>query len=77
MFNLTCYGLGDNKYQIEPLDQWYQKGAIIDVTPYVDIETIGVDRVPLYKNIDFAYKPSKSITNEAFRDLFSREYRRC
>ena len=74
MFNLTCYGLGDNKYQIEPLDQWYQKGAIIDVTPYVDIETIGVDRVPLYKNIDFAYKPSKSITNEAFKDLFSREY---
>ena len=74
MFNLTCYGLGDNKYQVEPLDQWYQKGAIVDITKYVDIETIGVDRLPLYKNIDFSYKPSKSITNEAFRDLFSRDF---
>ena len=74
MFNLTCYGLGNDTYQIEPLDDWYQKGAVVDITPYVDIDTIGVDRVPLYKNIDFTYKPSKSITNEAFRSLFSRDF---
>ena len=50
------------------------KGAVIDITPHVDIDTIDVNRVPLYKNIDFQYKPSKSITNEAFRDLFSRDF---
>ena len=74
MFNLTCYGLGNDTYQIEPLDDWYQKGAVIDITPHVDIDTIDVNRVPLYKNIDFQYKPSKSVTNEAFRDLFSRDF---
>ena len=67
-------GLGNDTYQIEPLDDWYQKGAVIDITPYVDIDTIDVNRVPLYKNIDFQYKPSKSVTNEAFRYLFSRDF---
>ena len=78
MFNLTCYGLGKENdvdiYQVEPLDDWYQKGAIIDITPHVDIEDIEVSKVPLYKNISFDYKPSKSVTNEQFTKLFGRSY---
>ena len=78
MFNLTCYGLGQTNnidyFQVEPLDDWYQKGAIIDITPHVDIEDIEVGKVPLYKNISFDYKPSKSVTNEQFTKLFGRSY---
>ena len=78
MFNLTCYGLGKENdvdiYQVEPIDDWYQKGAIIDITPHVDIEDIEVSKVPLYKNISFDYKPSKSVINEQFTKLFGRSY---
>ena len=65
-FNLTCYSVGVDTFQIEPLDNWYSKGAIIDVTKYVDIDTISVDRLSLYKNISFNYQKSESFTNREF-----------
>jgi len=75
MFNLTCYGTAKDVYQIEPLDDWYQKGAIVDITEYTDIKSIKLDRVKLYKNISFNYQESECATNEAFRDLSGgREY---
>ena len=74
MFNLTCYGTEANKYQIEPLTDWYDKGAVVDITKYTDIESINVDRVKLYENIEFKYQESESATNTIFRDLTSRGY---
>lgn len=61
-------------YQVEPLDDWYLKGSIVDITHHVDISDIEVAKVPLYKNISFEYKPSKSVTNEQFTKLFGRSY---
>lgn len=69
MFNLTCYGTSKDVYQIEPLDDWYQKGAIVDITEFTDIKSINLDRVKLFKNISFKYQESESATNEAFRDI--------
>jgi len=69
MFNLTCYGTAKDVYQIEPLDDWYQKGAIVDITEYTDIKSIKIDRVKLFKNISFSYQESECATNEAFRDI--------
>jgi len=73
-FNLTCYSVGYNTFQIEPLDVWYSKGAIIDVTKHVDTDTINVDRIPLYTNIDFRYQPSQSFINRAYSDSAGKEY---
>jgi len=73
-FNLTCYSVGVDTFQIEPLDNWYSKGAIIDVTKYVDTDTISVDRLPLYKNISFNYQKSESFMNREFGDVNGREY---
>ena len=69
MFNLTCYGTAKDVYQIEPLDDWYQKGAIVDITEYTDIKSTKIDRLKLYKNISFSYQESECATNEAFRDI--------
>jgi len=73
-FNLTCYSTEADIYQIEPLSEWYDKGSIVDVTEYTDIESINVNRVKLYKNIEFNYVPSENILNTAFKELFDREY---
>ena len=73
-FNLTCYSVGINTFQIEPLDNWYAKGAVIDVTKYVDTDTISVDKLPLYKNVSFNYQKSESFINRSFGDLNGREY---
>jgi len=73
-FNLTCYGIAEGVFQVEPLDDWYAKGAVINITEYTDIKSIKIDRVKLYKSISFEYEQSQNILNNNFRDLFSREY---
>tara|TARA_R110001632_G_scaffold40161_1_gene100453 strand:+ start:3092 stop:5485 length:2394 start_codon:yes stop_codon:yes gene_type:complete len=74
MFNLTCYGLEDGVFQIEPLDDWYAKGAIVDITQYTDIKSIKVDRLKLFKTIEFNYQESESATNTIFKNLTGRGY---
>jgi hypothetical protein len=73
-FNLTCYSVGVDTFQIEPLDNWYSKGATTDITKYVDTDTISIDRLPLYKKVSFNYQKSESFTNRAFGDANGREY---
>jgi len=74
MFNLTCYGTEADKFQIEPLADWYNKGAVVDITEYTDVESINIDRVKLFKNLSFEYEESEGATNTIFRDLTSRGY---
>jgi hypothetical protein len=73
-FNLTCYGLEKDVYQLEPLDDWYAKGAIVDITEYTDIKSVKVDRIKLFKTINLKYEQSENILNNQFRELFGREY---
>ena len=73
-FNLTCYGTEADIYTIEPLTEWYSKGAVVDITEFTDIKSIKVDRVKLFQNLTFKYQESENILNQAFRDLFSRNY---
>ena len=73
-FNLTCYGIEDGVFQVEPLDDWYGKGAVVDITEHTDIKSINIDRIKLFNNIQFKYQQSENILNTQFRDLFGREY---
>lgn len=72
--NLTCYSLAKNIFQIEPLEDWYNKGAIYDLTTSTIIDEIEISRVPLYKNINFKHAKSQSFMNETFFNFFNREY---
>ena len=74
MFNLTCYPLQDGTFNIEPLADWYRYGGELDITQYTIDDSIKVDRPKLYKNVNFEYKESKSFSNEAFKNLFDRNY---
>jgi hypothetical protein len=69
MFNLTCYPTDTElTYQIEPLDDWYANGEDIDITKYVDVDSIEIDRPKLYKEISFNWKDSKNFMNTAFAE---------
>lgn len=74
MFNMTCYSTSENIYQIEPLDDWYSAGAIVDISKYTDVDSIDVDRMKLYKKITMKYQDSESFLNKQFSQLFMREY---
>jgi len=74
LFNMTCYGNTVNNFQIEPLDDWYSAGAIVDISQYTDVDTIDVDKMKLYKKITMKYQNSESFLNKQFSQLFMREY---
>lgn len=74
IFNLTCTATNPTTFKIEPLEAWYSQGRIIDVTKHIDIDTVDVQRVPLYKNISFKYQESESFMNQRFTYEFNRQY---
>jgi hypothetical protein len=72
-FNLVCIGENETTFTIEPLQDWYSLGSEKDITKYV-INSSSVKRVPLYKQIAFKYKESKSFVNKEFLSSFNRSY---
>lgn len=74
MFNMTCYGISENTYQVEPLDDWYSAGAIVDISEYTDVNSIDVDRMKLYKKISMKYQEPEAFLNKQFSQLFNRNY---
>lgn len=74
MFNMTCYSTSENTYNLEPLDDWYSQGAIVDITKYTDVNTIDVDRMKLYKKITMKFQDSECFLNKQFSQLFNRQY---
>jgi hypothetical protein len=73
-FNLTCYGISENTFQLEPLEDWYGKGQIIDITQHTIVENIDIERIKLYRTIRFKYQDSLSFMNVQFNQFFNRQY---
>ena len=65
-FNLTVYSNTKNVFTFDPIPYWYSKGAIIDITEYTDITSIEIERMKLYKSIEFKYQDSESMLNKYF-----------
>jgi hypothetical protein len=74
MFNMTIYSIKDNEYWLEPLDDWYSKGAVVDITQHTDVTTIEMERMPLYKKIQFKFEDSDCFLNKYFSQTFNRNY---
>jgi len=65
-FNLTVYSNTKNVFTFDPLPYWYSKGAIVDITQYTDITSIEIERMKLYKSIEFKYQDSECMLNKYF-----------
>lgn len=65
-FNLTVYSNTKNVFTFEPIQYWYSKGAIVDITEYTDITSIEIERMKLYKSIEFKYQDSECMLNKYF-----------
>ncbi len=76
MFNATCYATETNTFTIEPLDSWYNKGAIYDITEYTNTDSITIGKPSVYKKISFKYEKSESFMNRNFYDtnVVDRDY---
>ena len=66
MFNLTCYSTDGINYTIDTIENYYATGNIIDLTKYVNTDSINLNRVKTYKKINFLYEKSESLVNIGF-----------
>ena len=73
-FNMTCVGIDQNSFEILPLDLWYSNGITYDITNYVDIESVDVSKMPIYKKISFQYEQSESFINRNYFSISNSEY---
>ena len=73
-FNLTCFPVAPLTFQVEPVEDWYANGGLIDITEFVDPEKIEVDRVKLYNDISFEWQKSKSFINNGYLDANGKDY---
>lgn len=75
MFNMTCYSTDGINYTLERIDDYYNSGAFIDITKYIDIESnTNIQRVKTFKKINFEYEKSESIINVGFLGSTGLEY---
>ena len=65
-FNLTVYSNTKNVFTFDPIQYWYSKGAVIDITQYTDITSIEIERMKLYKSVEFKYQDSECMLNKYF-----------
>ena len=73
-FNMTCIGVEENVYQVLPLDLWYSQGALVDITEYTDLDSIDIERVKLFKKINFKYQESESFVNKNYFRTYNQQY---
>jgi hypothetical protein len=72
-FNLTIDPISATEFQIETLESWYSKGRILNITNDTS-DTFDVNRVKLYKQINFNYLQSETILNRKFAGFNQGEY---
>ena len=65
-FNLTVYSNTKNVFTFDPIPYWYSKGAVVDITQFTDITSIEIERMKLYKSIEFKYADSECMLNKFF-----------
>lgn len=73
MFNLVIVPSSATEFKIETLESWYSKGSIKNITTNTN-DSFDVNRVKLYKQIDFQYQKSETILNREFAGLNQAEY---
>jgi len=74
LFNWTIVPLSETEFELETLEQFYNKGEILDITPYVQTDNIDVERAKTFKKLAFQYENSESILNNQFENVFQRKY---
>lgn len=68
MFNLVLVPINSTTFTLLPLDDWYAKGKLIDISDFVDTSEVVIKRPKLFKQIDFKHQNTGQILGEQFRE---------
>ena len=66
MFKLVVNTKGSNTIYVNDLNSYYAQGKLVDVTKYIDFESIDIERGKILKEINFNFEEPKTILAEQF-----------
>jgi hypothetical protein len=61
MHNLVIVPTNSTTFSLQTLNAWYASGADQDITQYIDINEVSVERPQLYREISFDYQDTEQI----------------
>ena len=61
MHNLIITPTNQTTFNLQPLNDWYADGTDIDLSTYMNVSEISVNRPQLYREIDFNYQETEQI----------------
>ena len=73
-FNLMIIPRGNNTFELNPLESYYNAGKIIDISQYVYSDDLTIEKPKLFKSIEFKYEESINILNQAYKGLYGTSY---
>jgi hypothetical protein len=73
-FNLMIIPKGNNTFELNPLESFYNAGKIIDITEHVYSDDLTIEKPKLFKSIEFKYEESINVLNQAYKGLYGSAY---
>ncbi len=67
MFKLVIRPITTTSFYLDTLDNFYSSGTLLDITKYVDQESVQIDRPVVYNRIQFTYQPTDNVAGKNFR----------
>jgi hypothetical protein len=68
MFKLIIRPLGGNIFYVNTLDGYYGEGNLLNITDYVNKETVLIERPVIYRNIYYKYQKTNNYPGVYFRE---------
>ena len=66
MFNLVVIPTNETTFELVKLNDYYDAGNVIDITPYVEKDSIAISRPDIVNPINLKYAKSENILNTKF-----------
>tara|TARA_R110000744_G_scaffold82750_1_gene162570 strand:+ start:5108 stop:7414 length:2307 start_codon:yes stop_codon:yes gene_type:complete len=73
-FNLVLVPQDDGTIYVNTLNSWYNSGNILEVSEYVDIESLEVARGKIYNEVNFGYEEQESFLSEEYESQFGQQF---
>lgn len=70
MFKLIVRPITENAFYINTLNGYYSEGNVLDVTDYIDMKEVNIERPEIYKTITFKYQKTNNVLGKRFRETY-------
>jgi len=70
MFKLIIRPITPTSFYIDTLDNFYYNGNILNITNYVDMNSVTITRPLIYKNLQFLFEKTENVLGKKYRQTY-------